>query len=181
VTPTSFLELISTFIQLLNEKKNQVTQQRDRYANGYKTLIETEKKVNEMSAYLETLQPKLVVKAEEVAKQSVIVEKEAADAQIIADDVGKDAAVAKESADKSDAIATDCKEALAEAMPALKAAEKALEGIGPKDITMIKSVQSPTVDTLMVMTTVCILLKIAPLSKMNPETQKKEFDYWKPA
>jgi dynein heavy chain, axonemal len=33
----------------------------------------------------------------------------------------------------------------------------------------------------MVMTTVCILLKITPASKMNPETQKKEYDYWKPA
>jgi dynein heavy chain len=66
-------------------------------------------------------------------------------------------------------------------MPALKAAEKALEGITPKDITMIKSVLTPTVDTLMVMTTVCILMKVAPASKMNPETQKKEFDYWKPA
>jgi hypothetical protein len=33
-----------------------------------------------MSIYLEDLKPKLVVKAEEVAKQSIIVEKEAADA-----------------------------------------------------------------------------------------------------
>jgi len=24
-------------------------------------------------------------------------------------------------------------------------------------------------------------MKIAPASKMNPETQKKEYDYWKPA
>jgi dynein heavy chain len=80
VTPTSFLELISTFIQLLNEKRKQVTQQRDRYANGFKTLIETESKVNIMSEKLEALKPQLIVKAEEVGKQTVVVTKEVQDA-----------------------------------------------------------------------------------------------------
>jgi dynein heavy chain len=53
VTPTSFLELIQTFKQLLGEKRKEVSTNKDRYSNGYTTLIETEKKVNEMSVYLE--------------------------------------------------------------------------------------------------------------------------------
>jgi hypothetical protein len=65
-------------------------------------------------------------------------------------------------------------------MPALLAAEKALEGITNKDITMIKSVLSPTSDTLMVLTTVAILMQVSPAGIMNPETQKKEWHYWKP-
>jgi dynein heavy chain, axonemal len=126
------------------------------------------------------LKPKLVIKAEEVGKQTIIVEKEASEAEVIADAVSKDAAVAKKAADASDEIAKDCKAALAEAMPALLAAEKALESITNKDITMIKSVLNPTSDTLMVLTTVAILLKVAPLGVMNAETQKKEWQYWKP-
>lgn len=66
VTPTSYLELITTFKTLLAEKRKYVTQQRDRYKNGYETLINTEQKVGDMRAYLEDLQPKLVIKAEEV-------------------------------------------------------------------------------------------------------------------
>ena len=33
----------------------------------------------------------------------------------------------------------------------------------------------------MVMSAVCILMDVVPLKKMNPETQKKETDYWPPA
>ena len=84
VTPTSYLELITTFKTLLNEKRTHVTQQKDRYKNGYETLITTEQKVGQMREYLEDLQPKLVVKAEEVGQQTGIVEKEASEAEVVA-------------------------------------------------------------------------------------------------
>jgi dynein heavy chain len=87
VTPTSFLELIQTFKQLIGDKRKEVGGSRDRYANGYKTLIETETKVNEMSEHLEQLKPQLIVKAEEVGKQTVIVEREASEAEVIAEAV----------------------------------------------------------------------------------------------
>lgn len=46
VTPTSYLELIQTFRRLLDKKRTQVANLRDRYANGYQTLLTTEDKVN---------------------------------------------------------------------------------------------------------------------------------------
>jgi dynein heavy chain len=48
VTPTSYLELINTFKALLAEKREEVASLRDRYANGYDCLIDTEGKVNTM-------------------------------------------------------------------------------------------------------------------------------------
>jgi len=42
VTPTSYLELITTFKTLLASRRATVKQNRDRYANGYDTLINTE-------------------------------------------------------------------------------------------------------------------------------------------
>jgi len=160
VTPTSYLELITTFKTLLNEKRTYVTQQKDRYKNGYETLITTEQKVGQMREYLEDLQPKLVIKAEEVGQQTVIVEKEASEAEVVANAVGADEAVAKKSADAANAIAEDCKGALAEAMPALKAAEDALKNISGKDVTLIKTVNVPHADTRMVMSAVCVLLDV---------------------
>ena len=45
VTPTSYLELINTFKTLLKEKRTEVRNLKDRYANGYECLIGTETKV----------------------------------------------------------------------------------------------------------------------------------------
>ena len=45
---------------------------------------------------------------------------------------------------------------------------------------MLKSLQKANAVTLMVMTTVCILMRVTAVGKMNPETQKKEFDFWPP-
>lgn len=63
VTPTSYLELITTFKTLLASRRATVKQNRDRYANGYDTLISTEQKVGDMRIVLEDMQPKLVIKA----------------------------------------------------------------------------------------------------------------------
>ena len=60
VTPTSYLELISTFKTLLGEKRKEVSALRDRYSNGYDCLISTEKNVNIMQKELEDLQPILI-------------------------------------------------------------------------------------------------------------------------
>ena len=48
VTPTSYLELINTFKTLLKEKRTEISNLKDRYANGYDCLVETETKVNTM-------------------------------------------------------------------------------------------------------------------------------------
>ena len=60
VTPTSYLELINSFKRLLKLKRTEVKTLKDRYTNGYNTLIETENKVGTMREQLEALgQPPL--------------------------------------------------------------------------------------------------------------------------
>ena len=48
VTPTSYLELISTFKKLLDAKRNEIKELKDRYSNGYDCLIKTEGSVSIM-------------------------------------------------------------------------------------------------------------------------------------
>ena len=48
VTPTSYLELINSFKRLLAIKRSEVKTLKDKYTNGYNTLIETENKVGTM-------------------------------------------------------------------------------------------------------------------------------------
>lgn len=59
VTPTSYIELITTFKKLLDEKRKEVNANIDKYENGYKKIIDTEKNVEGMQKKLIKLQPEL--------------------------------------------------------------------------------------------------------------------------
>lgn len=59
VTPTSYIELITTFKKLLDQKRKEVNANIDKYENGYKKIIDTEKNVEGMQKRLIKLQPQL--------------------------------------------------------------------------------------------------------------------------
>lgn len=158
VTPTSYLELISTFKQLLAEKRHEIHALKEKYSNGYDCLIATEESVGRMQEELEAKKPMLEEKSKEVAIQAVEVEKEAVAAEEVAEKVAVDEAAAQKMADEANAIKTDCESALAEAMPALRAAEEALKAITKGDITNIRTVLVPPPAVEKVMTGVMILL-----------------------
>ena len=141
VTPTSYLELINSFKRLLNAKRGEVAQLRDRYGNGYKQLISTEESVGKMSVELENLKPQLVVKSKEVDEQAKVVEAESAIAEKEQKKVEVETAIAQVAADKTEAIKLDCQKQLDEALPALEAAAKALNSIQQKDIAELKTLQ----------------------------------------
>ena len=178
VTPTSYLELITTFKNILKEKREEVMGLKNRYENGYSCLISTEANVSKMQKELEDLQPKLIEASKETAIKEQIVEGEAVAAEKIKVVVAADEAVASKAAAESNAIKEDCEKELAEAMPILKSAEKALDCITPNDITNAKKMLKPPDDQKMVLSAVCVLMGLKPDAKMNPETQKKEYDYW---
>lgn len=48
MTPTSYLELITTFKTILKEKREEVMALKKRYENGYNCLISTEANVSKM-------------------------------------------------------------------------------------------------------------------------------------
>jgi dynein heavy chain len=48
VTPTSYLELITTFKTILKEKREEIMALKNRYENGYTCLISTESNVSKM-------------------------------------------------------------------------------------------------------------------------------------
>jgi dynein heavy chain, axonemal len=68
----------------------------------------------------------------------IVVTKESEEASKVAEVVGKDEAVAQASADVAAGIKAECEAGLAEAMPALNSAVKALDTLSSKDISEIK-------------------------------------------
>lgn len=94
VTPTSYLELINSFKRLLELKRTEVAQQRDRYGNGYNQLVATEASVGKMQEELEALKPQLVVKSAEVDEQAKVVEAESVEAEKVQEKVEAETAIA---------------------------------------------------------------------------------------
>lgn len=76
VTPTSYLELIVSFKQLLDEKRREVTASINKYENGLRKIIDTEGNVEGMQKNLIQLQPQLKLAAEQTQIKMVEVEHE---------------------------------------------------------------------------------------------------------
>lgn len=83
VTPTSYLELINTFKDLLNRKRREVLHGKRRYEAGLGRLDSTHKQVGRMQAILVALQPKLLVAAKDVERMFLDVQRESDEASAI--------------------------------------------------------------------------------------------------
>nr|CAD7400377.1 unnamed protein product [Timema cristinae] len=166
VTPTSYLELINTFKELLSKKRNEVLMGKARYETGIEKLDYAAKSVGVMQENLIALQPKLVVAAGQVQEMMAKVEKESADVAKVETVVKADEAVANEQAAAAQVIKDECDARLAEAMPILNAALAALNTLTGQDIAIVRTLKSPPKGIKLVMEAVCILKAIFITNKL---------------
>ncbi|XP_018647924.1 putative dynein heavy chain [Schistosoma mansoni] len=182
VTPTSYLELITTFITLLSKKRMEVSTQKSRYEVGLEKLSSAANEISLMSVELQSLQPKLVQASKEVDEVMIVVEQQSAEAAKQEKIVRVDEAVAGEQAKAAETIKEECDNDLAEAIPILESALKALETLTPADITIVKTMKSPPAGVRLVMEAVCVLKGIKPDRINDPSgSGKKIEDYWGPS
>eukprot|EP00698_Gefionella_okellyi_P007651 TRINITY_DN186_c0_g4_i1.p1 TRINITY_DN186_c0_g4~~TRINITY_DN186_c0_g4_i1.p1 ORF type:complete len:3955 (+),score=1074.62 TRINITY_DN186_c0_g4_i1:43-11907(+) len=161
-TPTSYLELINLYLSMLQEKRTDLTDKRDRYRNGLSKLYDTQSRVNDMQAELESMQPVLASKAketDELIKQIAIETKSADEVKAV---VASEEVVVRAQKEETQALAANAKADLDEAMPALHAAVESLSALNKNDITEIRSFTKPPPLVQTVMEAVCILLGQKP-------------------
>jgi dynein heavy chain len=178
VTPTSYLELISTFKKLLKDKRTEILNLKERYENGYECLITTEGEVTGMQKELEELKPQLIETSKLTDEKLKKVNVEKGEADIVAEKVGVEEAEAQKIADEVSAIKEDCENELNKALPILEAAEKALQCIKPQDISYIRKLGTPPPDVRLVLEAVCVLNGRKPIRSLDANTQKVVYDYW---
>nr|CAH8829193.1 unnamed protein product [Trichobilharzia regenti] len=182
VTPTSYLELITTFMTLLSKKRTEVLTQKSRYEVGLEKLSSAAEEIGVMSKELQSLQPKLVQASKEVDAVMVVVEQQSAEAAKQEKTVRVDEAIAGEQAKAAEAIKEECDADLAEAIPILETALKALETLTPADITIVKTMKSPPAGVRLVMEAVCVLKGIKADRINDPGgSGKKVEDFWGPS
>ncbi|ETE66939.1 Dynein heavy chain 7, axonemal, partial [Ophiophagus hannah] len=182
VTPTSYLELISTFQSLLEKKRSEVMKLKKRYEVGLEKLDSAAAQVATMQVELEALQPQLRVASKQVDDMMVVIEKESLEVAKTEKIVKADEEVANEQAMAAKAIKDECDADLAEALPILESALAALDTLTAQDITVVKSMKSPPAGVKLVMEAICILKGIKADKIPDPTgTGKKMEDFWGPA
>jgi dynein heavy chain len=106
-TPKSYLDLISLYLQVLEEKRTEFHNNKSRLANGLSKLTEANKEIAELNIKLTEMRPVLITKNEElkVALVKVNADKEIADAKEKV--VSAEAEVVNKKAAEAQAIADD--------------------------------------------------------------------------
>jgi dynein heavy chain, axonemal len=178
VTPTSYLEMIHTFKDLLQKKRSEIKNARTRYLTGIDQLDTASKQVDVLKANLEELQPSLKLAAETVTKQLAQVQKDQENANAKREQVMVDEAAAIEQATVANAIKEECDAKLAEAIPKLNEANAALQTLTPQDITIVKTMKSPPMGVKIVLEGICIMKDVKPERMPNPSGVGVIEDYW---
>nr|XP_045723438.1 dynein axonemal heavy chain 7 [Mirounga angustirostris] len=182
VTPTSYLELISTFKTLLEKKRSEVVKMKKRYEVGLDKLDSAASQVATMQTELEALHPQLKVASKEVDEMMAIIERESVEVAKTEKVVKADETIANEQAMAAKAIKDECDADLAEALPILESALSALDTLTAQDITVVKSMKSPPAGVKLVMEAICILKGIKADKIPDPTgSGKKIEDFWGPA
>eukprot|EP00741_Cyanophora_paradoxa_P016907 tig00020943_g16328.t1 len=169
VTPSTYLELIGCYLELLRGKRREVSEARGRYEKGLEKLLSTAAMVGEMQVELEQLRPLLQTTKKETEELLVRLERDQKEAETTRVKVTEEEIVASRNAAAAAMIREECASELKEAMPALREAERALKALKKNDVIEMKSMKSPPAGVKLVMEAVCILLDKKP---------KKEETYW---
>ncbi|CAG9767321.1 unnamed protein product [Ceutorhynchus assimilis] len=181
ITPTSYLELIHTFISLYGRKVDQIRLLINRYMTGLEKLGFAAGQVGLMQKELHDLQPKLIVAQAKTEKLMIKIEQDTVIVEKQKEVVAADEALANEAAAAAQAIKDDCESDLSEAIPALEAAIEALDTLKPSDITLVKSMKNPPSGVKLVMEAICVMKQIKPERKPDLTTGRMMEDYWGPS
>nr|AML30858.1 axonemal inner arm dynein heavy chain 2 [Marsilea vestita] len=182
VTPTSYLELLSTYKDLLAQKRLEIATQKKRYEVGLEKLFDAEGQVNVMKKELEALQPVLMKTAEETDSLLKIINRDRKEAEKTRSVVEEEEAVANVKAKEAEAIKADCESELAVAMPMLEAALSALDTLTKSDITEVKAMKNPPAPVKLVMEACCIMKGVKSRRIPDPNNPGKKIDdFWGPA
>lgn len=183
VTPTSYLDLLSTFARLLKAKRSELLAMQQRYSNGLAQLKKTEDQVEVMQRELAVMQPQLAVKAKETAALIEQVEKESAIAEEQRALVAVDEAAANETASAAKKIKDASQEKVDEAQPYVEEAERAVQDLDPKQLQEVKALKAPPEGVKYVIEVLCTLLggNYRPKAKRDAMTGKMSIPYWEHA
>jgi len=176
-TPTSYLELLRLYVQMLQSQRDIVNRKVLRYQGGLQKLATTNKMVAELQVQLTELQPVLAKASEDTAALLVQVANDQKEADTAAALAAKDEAECAEVAKSVSIIKDDCQKDLDEALPAYYGAVKALKSLDKNKINEVKSFTSPPRLVGFVLEAVCILLGVNNPTWADAKQQMNQMNF----
>jgi dynein heavy chain len=168
-TPTSYLELIKAYTEMLKIQRNIVPEKINRYKLGLQRLKDTNQNVDQLKSMLIKLRPE--IDKREIETQQLVVDLE--EKQEIAAKTEKvfqkEAQESQKQFDEVQEIKQSCERDLEVAMPIYRDALSALETLNKNDIIEMKSYAKPPEELRFLICSVCLLLG----SKENWDEGKK--------
>jgi len=161
-TPKSYLDLIASYLAMLQDRRAVLNLSRSRLKTGVIKLEETNAMVTGLQAELTKLQPVLKQKAVEAAELLKNTAVEQAEAAIIKERVSVVAEAVGKQAAETLVVQADAQADLDLALPALSNAVKALDALTKNDITEVKSFAKPPGAVQLTLEAVCIMLGEKP-------------------
>jgi len=158
MTPTSYLELIGLFTDLVGVKRGELSTKLNRYTVGSKTLDETKVIVDDLKTKLTEMQPNIEQAKKDTAALIVKVDADKVIANEKSEACAVDAKIASEASAEATAISDECQKDLDEALPEYYAAIKSLDALDKKDIQEVKSFAKPPPLVEVVLSAVCLLM-----------------------
>jgi len=181
VTPTSYLELVSSFIAMLKHRRQVVQKAKWRYDTGLEKISDAKEQVSALQIELNELEPVLEKAAQETGEMKIQVEQQQAGA------VEKRAVVEAEeekaNIQKANAsvIQADCQKDLSLAMPAYEAAVDALSKLSKGDVGEVRGMKTPPAGVVLTTQAMCIMFEVKPVKVAAPDGKGKVDDYWEAA
>ncbi|XP_018428368.1 PREDICTED: dynein heavy chain 2, axonemal [Nanorana parkeri] len=151
ITPTSYLEVVSRYKRLLNEKRTELGDKATKLRNGLFKIDETREKVEKMSEQLAIARSKVAEFQKQCEEYLVIIVQQRREADEQQKTVTANSEKIGAEGIKCKALADNAQKDLEEALPALEEAMKALETLNKRDLSEIKAYgrPPPLVETVM--------------------------------
>lgn len=180
VTPATFLELNKLFRTLLESKRNEVDDIKQRYTVGLDKIKDAASQVSVMQAELEAIQPHLTAASKEVDKSVALVEKDLNEVSELEKIVKNEDSVVSEKTKQADALRQELQDDLAEVTAVVDAAIETLNSLTAQDFAAVRAVKTPPNSIKLIMEAICMLKNIKP-DKIPDPNGKTVDDYWGPA
>jgi len=165
VTPTSFLEQLSSYAVILRQKRKSISFSKGRLEKGLIVLEKAGVEIAALQEHINKMAPELAVTKKDVAATMANLAVEKADADQEKEIVAKDEAIASAQEEEADIMSKDAQRELNKATPLLEEAAKVLNELKKDDFYVLQGIKKPTPAVVLGMEVSCHMMGLKPKKK----------------
>ncbi len=175
VTPTTYIELIQSYKELLKRQRENIMKMKLGYMKGIEKMDFATKEVEIKQKELQEKEPFLVEMNKNTAELITKVNKQMTEVvEPKKKIVMEEEMLATQQAQEAEQLLADCTQELAKFTPKLKEAQNKMDALGPSEINELKSYKDPPKLVKVVLEAVVVLREFPIIYTPNPNNPKEQ-------